>query len=291
MNTIVLSSDQVRPAVPAEAPPAARLREVVCDGLWPRRRRRHKTILLIEDEPLNRQVIARYLGLLGYRVCQAERGDEGLAAALRNEPDLILLDRQLPGLKGIDLVSRLREAGRTTPVVMMSAYEILPGERKQAQALKVRGFIRKPFAFRHLRAVVHFGLGRPRLGSRRAKMFFREPQFSLASRNLARKIFESVFREGLDMGGHVHFHVKGHSDHLILLCSRKYLGKVVAKSEECRSGECIPWDRSSFHRYNQDEVIQALNQEINQVRIDAADYQMSWPTLADFICWLELSYR
>jgi hypothetical protein len=47
---------------------------------------------------------------------------------------------------------------------------------------------------------------------------------------------------------------------------------------------------SSFSKYSQEKVLKELNQDIIQVRIDAADYQMSWPTMADFICWLELSY-
>jgi len=49
-------------------------------------------------------------------------------------------------------------------------------------------------------------------------------------------------------------------------------------------------DMSSFSKYSQEKVLKELNQDIIQVRIDAADYQMSWPTMADFICWLELSY-
>ena len=65
---------------------------------------------------------------------------------------------------------------------------------------------------------------------------------------------------------------------------------MIAKSKQCGSGECIPWDRSSFREYNRDKAIKELNQEINLVMLDAADYQMSWPTLADFICWIKFSY-
>jgi CheY-like chemotaxis protein len=280
--------EESRPGgVSGNGPPVASYREAVREDS--RRRTGHKSILLIEDEPLNRQVITRYLGVLGYRVRQAERGDEGLNLALEEEPDLLILDRQLPGLEGLDLVSRLREEGRSTPVVMISAYDISPADQKRVKALEIRGFLRKPFSYRHLRAVIRSGFGKPRLGFRRSRIFYREPYFFLTPRSLAQRVFRTVFREGLDMAGHVHFHVNNHSDHLILLCSQKTLGKVVAKSEQCGPGECIPWDRSSFHDYNQEKVLKNLSQEINLVRIDAADYQMSWPTLADFICWLELS--
>ncbi len=255
-----------------------------------RGRDQRKTILVVEDEPLNRQVITRYLGVLGYRVIQADRGDDGLALALEEDPELIILDNQLPGLNGLEIVERLRVEGYPTPVVMMSAYDFAPRERKRIQELGVKGFLRKPFAFKHLKAVIRLAAEKPRFGLRRSKLYYRQPHYSLTSRTLANQIFHTVFREGLDPAGHVHFHVNDHPDHLVLLCSRRALGKVVAKSPVCDQGECIPWDRSSFREYNQEKVIRDLSQMINLVRIDAADYQMSWPTLADFICWLELSY-
>ena len=260
------------------------------DDCRPLRRDYRKTILIVEDEPLNRQVITRYFGLLGYRVLQADRGDDGLVLALKDEPDVILLDNQLPGMSGIELCRSLREHGRQTPVMLMSAYELSPPKLKEAQALGIRSFLRKPFAFNHLKDVLRFATRKPRFGFGRRKFYYRKPHFSLTSRSLAQHVFNTVFREGLDLAGHVHFHVRNHPDHLILLCSRKSLGKVVAKSPECGEGECIPWKMSSFSKYNQEKVLKELNQDITQVRIDAADYQMSWPTLADFICWLELSY-
>ncbi len=278
------------PIVPAEETGAARLDAVSREGYQPRRGAPGKSILIVEDEPLNRQVITRYFGLLGYRVLQAERGDEGLKLALEESPDAIILDNQLPGLDGIDICQRLREEGRQTPVMLMSAYDLPLTERKRALDLGIRGFLRKPFAFQHLKSVLRFAMKKPRFGFKRAKLYYRKPHFSLTSRALANQVFQTVFREGLDIAGHVHFHVREHPDHLILLCSRRVLGKVVAKSPECGQGECIPWDHSSFSAYNQDRVVKDLSQEINLVRIDAADYQMSWPTLADFICWLEMSY-
>lgn len=260
------------------------------DKSLPRRRDRRKSILIIEDEPLNRQVITRYLGMHGYRVLQADRGDDGLALALKEDPDLLIIDNQLPGLDGLEVVESLRAKKYPNPIVMMSAYDFAPRERKRIQELGVRGFLRKPFAFKHLKAVIRFATNKPRFGLRRSKLYYRHPHFTLTSRTLAQQIFQTIFREGLDLAGHVHFHVQDHSDHLILLCSRRNLGKVVAKSPECDQGECISWDRSSFHEFNPEKVIRDLSQKIVLVRIDAADYQMSWPTLADFLCWLELSY-
>lgn len=260
------------------------------EGLKSSQEGNRRTILVVEDEPLNRQVITRYFGLLGYRVIQADRGDTGLKIALAENPDVILLDNHLPRMSGIELCRRLKQQNRQIPVILMSAYELSPQNIKEAQEVGIRSFIRKPFSLNHLKDVLHFAMRKPRFGFAKRKYYYRKSHFSLTTKALAQYIFNTIFREGLDIAGHVHFHVRDHSDHLILLCNRKFLGKIVAKSPACGKGECIPWEMSSFYSYNQDKVLKELNQDIIQVRIDAADYQMSWPTLADFICWLELSY-
>ncbi len=248
------------------------------------------SILIIEDEPLNRQVIARGLQMLGYRVRVAGGGEEGLASALAAEPDLLIVDRKLPGFDGLELVDRLRRQGRRTPVLMISAYDISAEDRRRVRALEIQGCLHKPFRLRHLKLMVRFTLrgNQPALGL--GNLLFRETGLSLSSRRLAQKIFRTVFRGGLDTAGHVHFHVRNHSDHLILLCSRKHLGKVVTKSPECGPGECIPWDRSSFQGYRPASVLKDLGDKVNLVQIDASDYRLSWSTLPDFLCWLDMSY-
>ena len=67
------------------------------------------------------------------------------------------------------------------------------------------------------------------------------------------------------------------------------MGKVIAKSSSCKSGECIKWEHSSFGKYRPETVLSDLSDAVSLVRVDAADYEMSWPTLADFLCWLELN--
>ena len=247
-------------------------------------------ILIVEDEPLNLQVMTRYIGLLGYRVLHADNGKEGLALALSENPSAIVLDNHLPDTTGLDICRELRKRNINTPVILMSAYDLPPDEMKEARALGIRGFLRKPFAFQHLKGVLKIALKKTPFHFLRKKFFYRDPHFSLSSKSLAQKIFQTVFREGLDVNGHVHFHIEGHEDHIILLCDRKHLGKMIAKSPQCEQGECVKWEESSFAHLETDNALKDLNQKISMVRIDAADYQMSWPTLADFICWLEFSY-
>lgn len=106
-------------------------------------------------------------------------------------------------------------------------------------------------------------------------------------KRLAERVFRQVFRENDLVEGHVHFHVSGHLDHLILLCSRCQLGRVITKSPHCAKWECRPWHRSSFSVFDREQVLREVSRDIAQVRIDVGDCEMTWPGLDDFLHWLE----
>jgi DNA-binding response OmpR family regulator len=78
-------------------------------------------ILIIEDERPMRTALADCLGAEGYRVLSASDGAEGLERALREKPDLILLDIMMPGLDGFALCAELRKLGHAVPVLMLTA--------------------------------------------------------------------------------------------------------------------------------------------------------------------------
>jgi HD-like signal output (HDOD) protein/CheY-like chemotaxis protein len=80
-------------------------------------------ILIIDDMPIFREPISACLKLAGYETMCASDGREGLAMALKNVPELILLDMAMPGLDGLQVLQRLRREPKTasTPVVMLSA--------------------------------------------------------------------------------------------------------------------------------------------------------------------------
>lgn len=249
-----------------------------------------KRILIVEDEPLIRQVMARYVGVLGYRPAVCSTGKEALDHIRNYHPDALILDHHLPDMLGLDLYRKLYEEERAIPALLTSAYKLSSQELNDARELGIRGFIQKPFNFRSLKTMLA-SLFRPR------RFLFSRPRFAskhttidLRPKVVARRVFKKVFRSGMDRGGHVHFHVQGHSDHLILLCGHHSLGKVIAKSPQCREGECIQWERSSFVGFDPESVLTDLSKDINQVKVDAADYEMSWPTLADFLCWMEFNH-
>ena len=83
-----------------------------------------RTILLVEDFDDTRLMMKLWLSKNGYRVVEAETGEEAISAAQRELPDLILMDMMMPGLNGLDATRRIREyqALRRTPIVAVSAY-------------------------------------------------------------------------------------------------------------------------------------------------------------------------
>jgi CheY-like chemotaxis protein len=83
-----------------------------------------RTILLVEDFDDTRLMMKLWLVRNGYRVLEAETGEEAISLAQRALPDLIIMDMMMPGLNGLDATHRIREhqALRKTPIVAVSAY-------------------------------------------------------------------------------------------------------------------------------------------------------------------------
>jgi two-component system cell cycle response regulator DivK len=65
------------------------------------------TVLVVEDNPLNRKLVRDVLGHAGYRVLEAADAEQGIATARAERPDLVLMDIQLPGIDGIEALERL----------------------------------------------------------------------------------------------------------------------------------------------------------------------------------------
>lgn len=113
------------------------------------------TILVVEDEPSQREIIRYNLEAEGFTVVQAENGDEALLQIKEAPPDLILLDWMLPGVSGIEICRQLKmtTATRAIPVIMLSA--------RSDEVDKVRGletgaddYVTKPYSVIELMARV-----------------------------------------------------------------------------------------------------------------------------------------
>lgn len=82
-----------------------------------------KTILIVEDEALQLKSLTDQFTDEGFRVLKARNGEEGLAAALRERPDIILLDILMPIMDGMTMLKNLREKnswGKAVPVIMLT---------------------------------------------------------------------------------------------------------------------------------------------------------------------------
>ena len=87
-------------------------------------RTRPQTILLVEDFDDTRLMMKLWLQKKGYRVIEAENGEQAVELAQREQPDLIIMDMMMPGLGGLDATRQIREyqSLRQTPIVAVSAY-------------------------------------------------------------------------------------------------------------------------------------------------------------------------
>jgi CheY-like chemotaxis protein len=102
-------------------------------------------VLIVEDSALNRKLVETVLKSHGYRVLLAEDGRAGVETALREKPDLILMDVMMPVMNGYDATRRIKDDPDTThiPVVALTA-SAMPYQRDQALAAGCDGYITKP---------------------------------------------------------------------------------------------------------------------------------------------------
>jgi DNA-binding response OmpR family regulator len=100
-------------------------------------------VLIVEDEPELRRVLAQALREDGYAVDEAADGEDGLHKAVTWDYDVILLDLMLPKLDGLSVLARLRKE-RTTPVIILTARDAVP-ERVRGLDLGADDYVVKPF--------------------------------------------------------------------------------------------------------------------------------------------------
>lgn len=118
-----------------------------------------KRILIVEDEKNIVDILSFNLSREGYETLEAYDGQAGLQLALEQDPDLILLDLMLPGLNGFDVCRNIRSAGRSTPVIMLTAREE-ENDKVLGLELGADDYITKPFSMRELLARVKANIRR-----------------------------------------------------------------------------------------------------------------------------------
>jgi two-component system OmpR family response regulator len=143
-------------------------------------------ILLIEDDGENADYVANGLREEGHLIAQVASGTEGLISAMGNGFDLLIVDRMIPGLDGLNLVKSLRAAGHSTPVLFLTA---LGGVEDRVSGLNAGGddYLVKPFAFSELVARVAALGRRPRTATAETKFQVHDLELNLLSRTVRRR--------------------------------------------------------------------------------------------------------
>ena len=120
-------------------------------------------LLLVEDNELSRDMLSRRLARRGYDVLTAVDGEESLAIAERQAPDLILMDLTLPVIDGYETMRRLRANARTQsiPIIVLSAH-VLDASRDQASLAGCDDYDVKPIDFPRLLEKIETILARKR---------------------------------------------------------------------------------------------------------------------------------
>jgi len=119
------------------------------------------TILVVEDNPTNMKLAVLLLETAGHTVLTATDAEVGLTVAVHEQPHLILMDIQLPGMDGLEATAQLKrdEATRAIPVIALTALA-MKGDEERIRAAGCDGYIAKPMRYQEFLATVAAQLAR-----------------------------------------------------------------------------------------------------------------------------------
>src|SRR5579862_2987903 len=112
------------------------------------------SVLVVDDEELTLRTVSRGLRVEGFEVFTAASGEDALTAFADEKPDLTLLDIVLPGIDGVEVLRRLKQANPAAIILMMSAYHLVD-RAVEAMKLGAYDYLIKPFHLADLIATLH----------------------------------------------------------------------------------------------------------------------------------------
>jgi two-component system cell cycle response regulator DivK len=113
-------------------------------------------ILVVEDSPVNMALTVAILESAGHVILQADHAAQGIELARREQPDLVLMDIQLPDLDGLAATRRLKADPRTArvPVIALTAFA-MKGDEDETRAAGCDGYVTKPIRYKEFLAEVN----------------------------------------------------------------------------------------------------------------------------------------
>ena len=117
-----------------------------------------RTILVVDDDPSQRELLGGFVRSLGFRVEEAESAEDALESISRQMPDMVLLDVRLPGISGIEALARIRKISGDLPVLLITAHADL---RQAVAALKggADDYLAKPIDLDELEVAICDAVG------------------------------------------------------------------------------------------------------------------------------------
>lgn len=142
-------------------------------------------VLLIEDDPDTAAYVVKGLEEEGHTIDHMSDGRDGMAQAMSDEYDVLIVDRMLPGIEGLAIVKTLRAAGRKVPILFLTA---LGGVDDRVDGLDAGGddYLVKPFAFAEFLARLAAILRRPPIAPERTVLYFCDLEMRLLTREVYR---------------------------------------------------------------------------------------------------------
>jgi len=116
---------------------------------------RKEKVLIVEDNPQNMKLLEMLLRAKDYILLKAYDGEEALAMAIREQPDLIVMDMQLPKMSGLEVTKQLRQTlvFSHTPIIALTAYA-MRGDKEQFMEAGCNAYLSKPISTRELPVII-----------------------------------------------------------------------------------------------------------------------------------------
>jgi len=113
------------------------------------------TVLYVEDNEFNRKIVRQLISSTTYRLLEASNGEQGVAIAIEAQPDVILMDVQLPNLSGLDATRQLRQNPATAgiPIIVVTSFA-MSGDEQKAHEAGATAYLAKPYSPRELLALI-----------------------------------------------------------------------------------------------------------------------------------------